>query len=133
MNKGSNIRNGGTGNGGPCILYHSGQILAPLVTDIQSIRTRWFLWSPDIIELNKQISNLASQDQLLTMLNEKGDDTIAPTQELIESLDADPDFMDTFDGEPHGELVEKIILGSNNVLRFRLKVDSFRDYSNDQK
>lgn len=134
--------------------HYNGQILAPLVVDLQSIRTQRFLWSPDIIELNKQISNLTSQNQLLSMLkqqggvdpdifisrtnelaeqlrtvkqeksrllNEKGDDTIVRTQELMETLDAGPDFLDTFDGELFGELVEKIIVESNSLLRFRLK------------
>ena len=134
--------------------HHSDEILAPLLTDLQMIRSRRFLWSPDIIELNKQISNITSQNQLLAMLkqqggvdpdifisrsnelaeqlravkqeksrllNEKGDDTIARTQELIETLDAGPDFLDAFDGELFGELVEKIIVESNELLRFRLK------------
>lgn len=142
-----------------CCLYYklkhySDQILTPLVADLQAIRTRRFLWNPDIIELNKQISNLTSQNQLLSMLkqqgsvdpdifisrsnelaeqlrtvkqeksrllNEKGDDTIARTQELMETLDAGPDFLDTFDGDLFGELVEKIIVESNSLLRFRLK------------
>lgn len=134
--------------------HHSDQILAPLVADLQAIRTRRFLWSPDIIELNKQISNLTSQNQLLVMLkqqggvdpdvfisrsnelaeqlrtvkqeksrllNAEGDDTIARTQELIEVLETGPDFLDAFDGEMFGELVEKIIVESNERLRFRLK------------
>lgn len=112
------------------------------------------LWSEDVIELNKKISNITSQNQLLAvlkqqggvdpdifisrsnelaeqlravkqeksrLLNEKGDDTIARTQELIETLDAGPDFLDAFDGELFGELVEKIIVESNELLRFRLK------------
>lgn len=134
--------------------HYSSQILAPLVVDLQTIRTRRFLWSPDIIELNKQISNLTSQNQLLAMLKQQGgvdpdifisrsnelaeqlravkreksrlmnmagDDTIARTQELIETLDAGPDFLDAFDGELFGELVEKIIVESCELLRFRLR------------
>jgi hypothetical protein len=125
-----------------------------LIADLQTIRTRRFLWSPDVIELNRQISNLTSQNQLLAMLkqqggvdpdifisrsnelaeqlrtvkqeksrllNEKGDDTITRTQELLEILTAGPDFLDAFDGELFGELVEKIIVESNELLRFRLK------------
>ena len=125
-----------------------------MIADLQTIRTRRFLWSPDVIELNRQISNLTSQNQLLAMLkqqggvdpdifisrsnelaeqlrtvkqeksrllNEKGDDTITRTQELLEILTAGPDFLDAFDGELFGELVEKIIVESNELLRFRLK------------
>ena len=40
---------------------------------------------------------------------------------MIETLDAGPDFLDAFDGELFGELVEKIIVESNELLRFRLK------------
>ena len=39
----------------------------------------------------------------------------------MEILDAGPDFLDRFDAELFGELVEKIIVESNERLRFRLK------------
>ena len=42
------------------------------------------------------------------------------TQELIEALEAGPDFLDAFDGELFRELVDKIIVESNDRLRFRL-------------
>lgn len=134
--------------------HHSHEILSPLLADLQTIHNRRFLWSPDIIELNKQISNITSQNQLLTMLkqqggvdpdifisrsnelaeqlrivkqekarllNAAGDDTIARTQELMEVIETGPDFLDEFDEELFGELVEKIIVESNERLRFRLK------------
>ena len=142
-----------------CRLYyklrgHSSEILSPLLTDLQTIRNHRLLWSPDIIELNKQISNITSQNQLLAMLkqqggvnpdifisrsnelaeqlrtvkqekarllNAAGDDTIARTQELMEVIETGPDFLDEFDAELFGELVERIIVESNECLRFRLK------------
>ena len=36
-------------------------------------------------------------------------------------LDAGPDFLDHFDGELFGELIDKIIVDSNEQVRFRLK------------
>ena len=50
-----------------------------------------------------------------------GDSAIAQTRELMEILDAGPDFLDDFVAELFGELVEKIIVDSNEQLRFRLK------------
>ncbi len=39
---------------------------------------------------------------------------------MIEALEAGPDFLDAFDGELFRELVDKIIVESNDRLRFRL-------------
>lgn len=136
-------------------LKHYGEpILAQMLTSLQTIRNRRMLWSLDVIELNKQISELSSQNQMLTTLKQQGlidpdifisqsnelteqlratklkkerllvadgDSTIAQTQELIDILEAGPDFLDTFDAELFGELVDKIIVDSNEQLRFRLK------------
>ena len=138
-----------------CKLKHQGSgVLPQMLATLRTVRNQRMLWSEDIIELNKRISNITSQNQLLAMLkqqggvdpdifisrsnelveqlrivkqeksrllNAEGDDTIARTQELIEILETGPDFLDTFDGELFGELVEKIIVESNELLRFRLK------------
>lgn len=134
--------------------HHSGAILTQILASLQTIRNRRMLWSLDVIELNKQISELSSQNQMLTTLKQQGlidpdifisqsnelteqlraaklkkerllvadsDSTIAQTQELIDILEAGPDFLDTFDAELFGELVDKIIVDSNEQLRFRLK------------
>ena len=53
-------------------------------------------------------------------LEAEEDQTIQQTQELIEALEAGPDFLDTFDGELFRELVDKIIVESNDRLRFRM-------------
>ena len=112
------------------------------------------LWSADVVELNKRISNITSQNRLLAMLKQQGgvdpdifisrsnelaeqlrnakqekerllgasdNETIAQTQELIEIIDAGPDFLEEFDAELFGELIEKIIVESNERIRFRLK------------
>ena len=125
-----------------------------MIASLQAIRNRQLLWSPDVIELNNQISQLTSQNQMLATLKQQGlidpdifisqnnelteqlrtaklkkerllvadgDSTIAQTRELMEILDAGPDFLDDFDAELFGELVEKIIVDSSEQLRFRLK------------
>lgn len=136
-------------------LKHQGKSILPqMLATLRAIRSQRMLWSADIIELNKRISNITSQNQLLTMLKQQGgvdpdifisrsnelaeqlravklekerllsathDDTIARTQELIDIIEAGPAFLDEFDGELFGELVEKIIVESNERLRFRLK------------
>ena len=38
----------------------------------------------------------------------------------VTSLEGGPDFLDAFDGELFRELVDKIIVESNDRLRFRL-------------
>ena len=53
-------------------------------------------------------------------LEAEEDQTIQLTQELIEALEAGPDFLDAFNGELFRELVDKIIVESNDRLRFQL-------------
>ena len=135
-------------------LKHYGtSILTQLISDLYAARTGSLLWSENIVEINKQISDIASQERLLAQLKQQGvvdpdifisrqnelaeqlraaklekerfleaeeDQTIQQTQELIEALEAGPDFLDAFDGELFRELVDKIIVESNDRLRFRL-------------
>lgn len=67
-------------------------ILPDLIVNLQSIRERKFLWSVDVIELNKQIAELTSQNQLLTTLKESGcvdpDIFIFKSNKLTEQLRA---------------------------------------------
>ena len=136
-------------------LKHQGSSILPqMLTTLQAVRSQRMLWSADVIELNKRISNITSQNQLLAMLKQQGgvdpdifisrsielaeqlhavklekerllnacrDDTITQTQALIETIEAGPDFLEDFDRELFGELVDKIIVESNERLRFRLK------------
>ncbi len=48
------------------------------------------LWSPDVIELNKRISDILSQNQMLAVLKQQGlvdpDIFISKTNELAEQL-----------------------------------------------
>ena len=134
--------------------HHGSEILSHLLSNLMTVRERRMLWSPDVIELNKQISFLISQNQLLAemkkngfvdpdvfisrsnelaeqlraaklqkerVLNAESDDTIPRTRELMETLDAGPERLASFDAELFGELVDRIIVESNERVRFRLK------------
>ena len=81
------------------------------------------LVDPDIFisrrnELAEQLR--AAKLEKERFLEAEEDQTIQQTQELIEALEAGPDFLDAFDGELFRELVDKIIVESNDLLRFRL-------------
>ena len=125
-----------------------------MLTNLQTIRNRRMLWSPDIVALNKRISDLTSQNQTLAFLKQQGlvdpdifiaktneltkqlrqvklekeklmdaesDMTALQTRDLIDLLEGGPEFLDSFDTELFGELVEKIIIEGNDSVRFCLK------------
>lgn len=134
--------------------YSKGTILNKMLISLHTIQKRRMLWSLDIIELNKRIAELTSQNQLLTSLKQQGlvdpdifisqsnalteqlrtsklekerlldtshDEAIKATRELIEIIENGPDFLTDFDEELFGELIDKIMVDSNDSLRFRLK------------
>ena len=125
-----------------------------MLSNIQKIRYSRMLWSEDVISLNKKISDVLSQVQFLTQLQQTGgvdpdtfitsnnnlseqlrrlkqekarlldtdsDDLADRTRDLMDALEDGPDFLDSFDAELFDALVEKIIVDSNERLRFRLK------------
>lgn len=47
-------------------------ILTQMISNLQAIQERRMLWSLDIIELNKRISDIMDQDQMLTRMNQCG-------------------------------------------------------------
>jgi len=135
-------------------LKHNTAILTSMLSSLQTIRNRRMLWSLDVIELNKKICDLISQNQMLAALKQRGlvdsdifisqtnalteqlrsaklekerllntehDEAIASTKELIEILEDGPDFLGAFDEELFCELIDKIIVESNDRIRFRLK------------
>lgn len=54
-------------------LRHGGiQILNQMSASLQEMRSRRMLWSVDVIELNKRISDLLCQNQLLATLKHQG-------------------------------------------------------------
>lgn len=54
------------------------------------------------------------------LLEAEENPTISQTRVLLETLEAAPEFLDTFDEELFREIVDKIIVESNERLRFRL-------------
>ena len=68
------------------------------------------------MELNNQIADITRQDRLLTQLKHQG---LVDPDLFISRRDA-PEFLDTFDEELFREIVDKIIVESNERLRFRL-------------
>ena len=54
-------------------LKHYGiDVLTQLISDLYAVRTGSLLWSENIVEINKQISDSASQERLLTQLKQQG-------------------------------------------------------------
>ena len=134
--------------------HHGGPIFTQMLSNLQKIRYSRMLWSEDVISLNKKISDILSQVQFLTQLQQTGgvdpdtfissnnklseqlrrlkqekarlldtdsDDMADRTRDLMDVLEDGPDFLDSFDAELFDALVEKIIVDSNERLRFRLK------------
>lgn len=54
------------------------------------------------------------------LLKSEENPTISQTRVLLETLEAAPEFLDTFDEELFREIVDKIVVESNERLRFRL-------------
>ena len=82
------------------------------------------LIDPDIFiartnELAEQLRD--AKQKKARLLIEAADDTLAQTEALVEALEAGPEDMNSFDAELFDELVEKIIVDSNEQIRFRLK------------
>lgn len=69
---------------------HGEPILKQLISNLQAIQERRMLWSLDIIELNKRISDIMDQDQMLAGMNRCGcvdpDIFIAQSNELAQQL-----------------------------------------------
>lgn len=81
------------------------------------------LVDPDIFisrrdALAKQLRAVKLEKERL--LKSEENPTISQTRFLLETLEAAPEFLDTFDEELFREIVDKIIVESNERLRFRL-------------
>ena len=72
--------------------HHTDEILSPLLRSLLIVRERRMLWSVEVIELNKKISELSSQNQMLAELKKYGgvdpDIFISKSNELAEQLRA---------------------------------------------
>lgn len=53
------------------ILKHHQEILTGLLKNLYTVRTRQMLWSSDVVEINKRISDLSCQSHSLAMLNKQ--------------------------------------------------------------
>ena len=134
--------------------WHGGEVLSPLIRDLREVRKRKLLWSEDIIELNKRISEISEQNQLLSSMNRmglvdpdifitrsnefaqqlreakqkraklleegSGDDTLQKTEDLLDELEAMPEFLTEFDDAVFDVLVERVELPADDRLMFRL-------------
>ena len=70
-------------------------------------------------KLNEQLRRLKQEKARL--LDTDSDDLADRTRDLMDVLEDGPDFLDSFDAELFDALVDKIIVDSNERLRFRLK------------
>ena len=70
-------------------------------------------------KLSEQLRRLKQEKARL--LDTDSDDLADRTRDLMDVLEDGPDFLDSFDAELFDALVEKIIVDSNERLRFRLK------------
>ena len=71
-------------------LKHAPEILQRVLGNLYEMTNHRMLWSPDVIELNKRISDILSQNQMLAVLKQQGlvdpDIFISKTNELAEQL-----------------------------------------------
>ena len=89
-----------------------------------ALLNRQGLVDPDIFisksnQLAEQLRKAKQQKEKLRDM--EYDQSIDTTQQLQEILLAEPEILDTFDGELFCELIDRIILQSNTKIRFRLK------------
>ena len=70
--------------------HHGGPIFTQMLSNLQKIRYSRMLWSEDVISLNKKISDILSQVQFLTQLQQAGgvdpDTFISSNNKLSEQL-----------------------------------------------
>lgn len=81
------------------------------------------LVDPDIFiyqsnELAQQLR--AAKQEKEQILGTENGNTLPETRELMETLDAMPEFLPAFDGEVFTSLVDRIMVDSGDTLRFRL-------------
>ena len=70
-------------------------------------------------KLSEQLRRLKQEKARL--LDTDSDDLADRTRDLMDALEDGPDFLDSFDAELFDALVERIIVDSNERLRFKLK------------
>lgn len=78
---------------------------------------------PDIfISRSNQLSEMRreAKQKKSRILRSEEDQTIQKTQEMVDILEGGPDMLDALDEELFSELVERIVVESNNRICFQL-------------
>ena len=88
---------------------HGEQILKQMLSDLQTVRERRMLWSLDVIELNKRISDINDQDRMLADMNRCGlvdpDIFISRSNELAQQLRTAKQEKDRILGSEHDDTI----------------------------
>ena len=88
---------------------HGEQILKQMLSDLQTVRERRMLWSLEIIELNKRISDINDQDRMLADMNRCGlvdpDIFISRSNELAQQLRTAKQEKDRILGSEHDDTI----------------------------
>ena len=88
---------------------HGEPILKQMLSDLQTVRERRMLWSLEIIELNKRISDINDQDRMLADMNRCGlvdpDIFISRSNELAQQLRAAKQEKDRILGAEHDDTI----------------------------
>ena len=69
--------------------HHGDQVLTRLIQDLQTAKSGKLLWSEDIVELNKQIADIACQERLLAQLKQQA--VVDPDIFIIQHLRQEQD------------------------------------------
>lgn len=78
-------------------------------------------WANEEFQSNQLAQQLQkAKRQKETLLEQDGNDALSKTRELLGIPTYGPEYLEAFDGELFRELVDKIIVESNERIRFRL-------------
>ena len=94
-----------------CNLKDHPEVLDFLVKNLIDVRDRQMLWSPAVVELNKQISDILNQSHALALLNKQGlvdpDIFISKSNQLAEQLRKAKQQKETLQKREDNDIIEK--------------------------
>ena len=94
-----------------CNLKNHTEVLDFLVKNLIDVRNRQMLWSPAVVELNKQISDILNQSHALALLNKQGlvdpDIFISKSNQLAEQLRNAKKQKETLQKREDNDIIEK--------------------------
>lgn len=100
---------GAAGCGYHKLRLHGEPILKQMLDHLQTVRERRMLWSLEVIELNKRISDINDQDRMLADMNRCGlvdpDIFISRSNELAQQLRAAKQEKDRVLGAEHDDTI----------------------------